>query len=77
MDSQGASKMNKIILLFSLLVSAGVIWFMLLLSAAHALQPRAVSASDVSSCTDMKHGDQVMENKRLACFNELYLPLGT
>ena len=57
---------------FLLAVILGYLWFVTLLSTSYVAPARAVTASDVSSCADMPRGDQVLENTRLACFNELF-----
>ena len=51
--------------------SISVIWLVLLVRGAYD-PPRAITPGEHALCATMPRGSQVLENNRLACFNDLY-----
>ena len=49
-----------------------VIGFIIVVKASHVPPPRSITPGEHAVCAVMPRGSQVLENNRLACFNELY-----
>lgn len=49
-----------------------VIWFVIMVQASYIPSARAVTPQQAGTCLAMPRGNQVLENMRKACSNELY-----